>query len=79
MSGFREKLHQFQANWVSAKPAARPERAMTAVGFKFNADDTPRAWDGDVAAFWPMAQIDLPPKQLPRFANAAAHDGQLAA
>jgi hypothetical protein len=79
MSGFREKLRRFQTNWVSGQTAGRPVRAKTAVGFKFNADDTPRSWDGDVAAFWPMAQIDLPPKDLPRFANVAAHDGQLAA
>jgi len=71
MSGLREKLRRFQTNWLAAKGAAAAD-PIAAIGFKFNADDTPRAWAGDVAAFWPMAQLDAPPKDLPRFAQLAA-------
>jgi hypothetical protein len=78
MSGLREKLRRFQMNWLVGKDAAAAD-PIAAIGFKFNADDTPRSWSGDVAAFWPMAQLDIPPRDLPRFANVATHDGQLAA
>jgi len=75
MTGFRGKLRQFVANWVTAAEAA-PAAGSFALSFIFNADDTPRLWAEDVAAFWPPASVADPQKEFPRFANIAAHDGE---
>jgi hypothetical protein len=79
MPDLQEKLRRFRLNWIAdaADALADPGQVL---GFKFNADDTPRFWDGDLAAFRRAAQIDIPPRDLPRFANVATHDeDQLAA
>ncbi len=75
MTGFRGKLRAFVANWVAVAEAA-PAVGATALTFIFNADDTPRLWAEDVAAFWPPAAPAQPQKEFPRFANIAAHEGE---
>jgi hypothetical protein len=75
MTGFRGKLRAFVANWVAVAQAA-PAVGATALTFIFNADDTPRLWAEDVAAFWPPSSPAVPEKEFPRFANIAAHEGE---
>jgi len=79
MPDLQEKLRRFRLNWI-ADAADAPADPGQVLGFKFNADDTPRFWEGDLVAFRQSAQIDIPPRDLPRFASLAVHDeGQLAA
>jgi hypothetical protein len=75
MTGFRSKLREFVANWVTVAEAA-PAAGASALSFIFNADDTPRLWSEDVAAFWPPASASDPHKEFPRFANIATHEGE---
>jgi hypothetical protein len=73
MTGFRGKLRTFVANWVAVAEAA-PAAGASALAFIFNADDTPRLWAEDVAAFWPPS--GPPEKEFPRFANIAAQEAE---
>jgi hypothetical protein len=75
MIGFRGKLRAFVANWVAVAEAA-PAAGATALTFIFNADDTPRLWAEEVAAFWPPVAPAVPQKEFPRFANIATHEGE---
>lgn len=72
MVDLHRKLSLFKMNWLAledeAPPALRP-----VIGFRYFADDTPRLLDGDVAAFWPPALVEMP-SDLPGFANVAARD-----
>ena len=73
MTGFRGKLRAFVANWVAVAEAA-PAAGASALAFIFNADDTPRLWAEDVAAFWPPSSAAVPEKEFPRFANIAGRE-----
>lgn len=74
MAGFRSKLRQFVATWVTVAEAS-PAAGASALSFIFNADDSPRLWAEEVEAFWPPAQAAGPQKEFPRFANIATHEG----
>ncbi|WP_372786798.1 hypothetical protein [Phenylobacterium sp.] len=75
MIGFRSKLREFVANWVTVAEAA-PAAGASALTFIFNADDSPRLWAEDAAAFWPPVSGAGPQKEFPRFANIATHQGE---
>jgi hypothetical protein len=75
MTGFRNKLREFVATWVAVVEAA-PAAGMSGLSFIFNADDTPRLWAEDAAAFWPPVSDDQPEKEFPRFANIATHGSE---
>jgi len=75
MTGFRNKLREFVATWVAVAGAA-PSAGMSGLSFVFNADDSPRLWAEDAAAFWPPVSAEQPEKEFPRFANIATHEGE---
>ena len=74
MTGFRSKLRQFVATWVTV-PESSPVTGASALSFIFNADDSPRLWAEEVEAFWPPVPATEPQKEFPRFANIATHEG----
>ena len=73
MPDLHEKLRRFRTTWIT-DAAAAPADPGQVLGFKFNADDSPRFWVGDVAVFRQSARLDGPPRDFPRFANLAGHD-----
>jgi hypothetical protein len=75
MADFQSKLREFVANWVTIAETA-PAVGAAALTFIFNADDTPRLWSEDVAAFWPPGPAADPQREFPRFANIATHEGE---
>ncbi|MDB5427835.1 MAG: hypothetical protein JWR47_1214 [Phenylobacterium sp.] len=72
MTGFRGKLRRFVSNWVSIAEGA-PAASAPALSFIFNADDTPRLWSEDVAAFWPPGAT-WPQRDFPQFLKLATND-----
>jgi hypothetical protein len=73
MPDLHEKLLRFRMNWIAGATDARAIPGQ-APSFRFNADDSPRFWVGDLAEFRPSALLDRPSRDFPRFANVASHD-----
>jgi hypothetical protein len=73
MPDLHGKLRRFRLNWIVGARGAPADRGQ-ALGFRFNADDSPRFWVADLAEVRPSALLDGPPRDFPRFATLASHN-----